>query len=189
MKKLTLLSLILTILISVPSCGQSKTKKNMESKKVLVAYFSATGTTKAVAERIAAITGGETYEIVPTKAYTSDDLNWRDSTSRSSLEMKNPDSRTAIQPVKIDFSKYDYVFIGYPIWWDLAPRAINTFIESCNFTNQTLIPFATSGSSTIDNSEEQLKVLYPNLTWGNGKLLNGLNDTQIKEWTDSVIKQ
>ena len=103
---------------------------NMKTSKILVAYFSATGTTAGVAKDIAEITGGELYEIVPSKNYTNADLDWNDKKSRSSVEMNNPQSRPALKSKKGNIQEYDIIFLGYPIWWDLSPRIINTFIES-----------------------------------------------------------
>lgn len=139
---------------------------------ILVAYFSATGTTAHAAEKVAETTGGELYAITPVKPYSSADLDWKNKQSRSSVEMNDAKSRPAIKNGKKDLSGYDIVFIGYPIWWDLAPRVINTFIESNDLKGKVVVPFATSGSSTIDNSAAALKKSYPSLDWKEGILLN-----------------
>lgn len=151
-------------------------------KRVLVAYFSATGTTAAVAERLAAVTGGDLCEIVPAAPYTAADLDWHDSRSRSSVEMNDPESRPEIVSPKVEVSGYDVVFIGYPIWWDLAPRAVNTFIESFDFGGKVLVPFATSGGSSITNSAAALKREYPKYEWRTGRLLNGADEGRIRNW-------
>lgn len=119
--------------IATASCAQQKqgaNSKQPNNNKVLIAYFSATGTTAGAAEKLSKVTGGELYEITPAQPYTNADLNWNNKQSRSSLEMNDPKSRPAIRKSSIDIADYDVIFVGYPIWWNLAPRIINTFIES-----------------------------------------------------------
>lgn len=125
-----LLSLAAALAIFFTACAQKKEKQSMDnnSSKTLVAYFSATGTTAKAARSITDITGGELFEIAPQNPYTDADLDWNDKQSRSSVEMNNAQSRPALKAKKADIAEYDVVFIGYPIWWDLAPRIINTFI-------------------------------------------------------------
>lgn len=168
--------------ISLTACARKTESKSMDGAKILVAYFSATGTTESVAEKIADATDGRLYEIVPEKEYTSADLNWNDDSSRSSVEMNNPESRPSLGGSPVDVAAYDVVFIGYPIWWDQAPRIINTFIESHDLKGKTVIPFATSGGSGISNSVEVLKNTYPELNIKEGKLLN--NTSAIRPWLD-----
>ena len=176
--------------LSFAACGQNKGEKSMQTEnKPLVVYFSATGTTAMVARTIADITGGTLYEIVPQRAYTSDDLDWNDRQSRSSVEMNNPQSRPAIKGTKADVAAYDVIFIGYPIWWDQAPRIINTFIESHDLTGKTLVPFATSGGSGISNSVKELRKAYPDLKWRDGKLLNGASRNTVQNWTNDIMHQ
>lgn len=158
----------------------------MKTDKVLVAYFSATGTTAEAARAVADATGGELYEIVPRQPYTSADLDWNDRRSRSSVEMNDPKSRPAIQETKGNIADYDIVFIGYPIWWDLAPRAVNTFIESHDLNGKTVIPFATSGGSTLGNSAAALKRSYPALNWKEGRLLNRTDGKAVREWIEKI---
>jgi len=155
-------------------------------KKTIVVYFSATGTTKDVAKRIAQITGADLQEIMPQQPYTAADLNWNDKNSRSSVEMANPKSRPAIQSFEKDMRKYDVIFIGYPIWWDLAPTVVNTFIENHRLKGKTVIPFATSGGSTIQNSVVQLKSAYPDIIWKEGKLLNHPSDSTLSQWIEAL---
>lgn len=175
--------------LSLVACAQNKGGKRMQTeRKTLVVYFSATGTTANAARMIADIAGGTLYEIVPQQAYTSDDLDWNDRQSRSSVEMNNPKARPALKDTQLDVSKYDVVFIGYPIWWDQAPRIINAFIESHSLKGKTLIPFATSGGSGINNSVKELRKTYPDLLWQNGKLLNGTSRNAMQSWIDSVMK-
>ncbi len=178
-----LLVIMAAVGISLTACARKTESKSMDGAKILVAYFSATGTTESVAEKIADATGGRLYEIVPEKEYTSADLNWNDDSSRSSVEMNNPESRPSLGGSPVDVAAYDVVFIGYPIWWDQAPRIINTFIESHDLKGKTVIPFATSGGSGISNSVEVLKKTYPGLNIQEGKLLN--NTSAIRPWLDS----
>lgn len=175
-------------LLATTACSQNKTEKQMENKKVLVVYFSATGTTKHAAEQLAKVTHADLCEIIPEQAYTSEDLDWNNRQSRSSVEMNNPHSRPTIKPDNVDVSQYDYIFLGYPIWWDLAPRAVNTFVESHDFSGKKVITFATSGGSTISNSTTQLKKSYPKTEWIKGKLLNGANEASISDWVSNLIK-
>lgn len=127
--------------MSLAACAQGQNNRTMkESSNVLVAYFSATGTTARAAQTLARVTGGELFAIVPQETYTSDDLDWRDKQSRSSVEMNDPKARPALKGKKEGMDGYDVVFIGYPIWWDAAPRIINTFIESHGLKGKRLIP-------------------------------------------------
>ncbi len=143
-------------------------------KKVLVAYFSATGTTKALAEYAADAVSGDLYEIVPQEPYTSADLDYGDANSRSSKEMDDPSCRPAIQASVSDMSQYDIVFIGYPIWWGEAPRIICTFMESYDFSEKTIVPFCTSGSSGIGSSARNLHSLTSSsAVWLDGARLSG----------------
>lgn len=160
----------------------------MEKKKVLVVYFSATGTTKQVARQIATTADADIYEIVPVNPYSGADLDWTNPQSRSSVEMGNPAARPEINPLSVDVSRYDYIFLGYPIWWDLAPRAVNTFIEAAGLTGKAVIPFATSGSSGIANSVAELKKSYPKIEWQTGKLLNRVSEKEIADWFSASIK-
>ena len=160
----------------------------MEKKKVLVAYFSATGTTRQVAKQIANFADADICEIVPTEPYTSADLDWTNQQSRSSVEMNNPKARPEIKAVSTDVSMYDCVFLGYPIWWDLAPRAVNSFIEATDLAGKIVIPFATSGSSTIANSVTVLKKAYPEIKWQTGKLLNRSSEKEIGTWVSEYTE-
>ena len=161
------------------------TMNSMQSNhKVLVAYFSATGVTARAAQKVAEATGGEVYAITPAKPYTNADLDWNDKRSRSSLEMNDQKARPALGGKRLDVSEYDVVFIGYPIWWDQAPRLINTFIESHNLKGKTVIPFATSDGSTISGSAATLKRSYPELEWKEGRLLNRADENTVRTWID-----
>lgn len=154
-----------------------------QSNKTLVAYFSATGTTEKAAKLIVEVTGGTLYEIQPEKEYVTADLDWHDKSSRSSVEMSNAKSRPALKSKPENLADYDIVYIGFPIWWNSVPRIINTFIESGDFAGKMIIPFATSGSSSISNAEKELQETYPDMKWQKGQLLNGATKEDIKKWT------
>ena len=188
MKYLKYLLLAVLTVFAASACSQNKVKKTMEKKKVLVVYFSATGTTRQVAKQIAKIADADIFEITPAKPYSSADLDWTNKQSRSSVEMNNPKARPEIKAVQVDVSEYDYIFLGYPIWWDLAPRTVNTFIETANLAGKTVIPFATSGSSSIANSVAVLKKSYPKIKWQTGKLLNHISEKEIGTWVSASIK-
>lgn len=158
------------------------------AKKVLVAYFSASGVTKRVAETISEVTRGDIYEIKPQVPYTSADLDWRDKNSRSTVEMNDPSSRPAIANSVEDFSNYDTIFLGFPIWWYVAPSIVNTFLESYDFTGKTIVPFATSGGSGFGETEAKLRALLPsNVSWKSGKLLNGnVSKETVSSWVATL---
>ena len=140
--------------------------------KTLVAYFSATGTTKAAARRLAKELGADLYEIAPEQPYTSADLDWRDKQSRSTKEMTDKGSRPAIKGRCENIKDYDTVWIGFPIWWYTAPTIVNTFIEAHDLGGKTLCVFATSGSSDVTGAANDLKGAYPQYTWGESRLMN-----------------
>ena len=150
--------------------------------KKLVAYFSASGTTKKVAERLAKAAGADLFEIRPAAPYTHADLDWTNSKSRSSVEMNDPDSRPEIAGTMPNMADYDTVFIGFPIWWYTAPHIIHTFLESCDFDHKTLVSFATSGGSGMGKAMDELRKLCPNADWKSGKLVNGISDQALTAW-------
>lgn len=154
------------------------------SKKILVAYFSASGVTKQTSESLAKKLGADIYEIKPEIPYTEADLDWKNSQSRSSVEMNDKSSRPKIAVTELDLSIYDEVLIGFPIWWDLAPTIINTFIEKHDFAGKTVRVFATSGGSRLSHSENSLHKQYPEIHWGSGKLLNA--ESSINQFALSV---
>ena len=166
--------------ISPRATAQEGAARDTGNRRILVAYFSATGTTAAAAEKLARATGGELFAIAPAQPYTDADLDWNDKGSRSSAEMNDPKARPALKAVKGSMAGYDAVFVGYPIWWNLAPRIVNTFIESHDLKGRSVIPFATSGGSGIGNSEAALRKTYPDLKWKNGKLLNRTDEKAIR---------
>lgn len=151
--------------------------------KKLICYFSASGVTKNTSEKLASLVNGNLFEIKPVKEYTARDLDWQDKNSRSSLEMADSSSRPEIKDKLNDIENYDTVFIGYPIWWDQAPRIINTFIESTNLENKKVYLFATSGGSGIDISLKRLRNEYPNINFVGGKRLSGnITSNEIFSW-------
>ena len=186
MKKIAMmLAALLTISLSACSQG-NKTKENKEMKKVLVAYFSASGVTEGVAKQLAEVTGGELHKILPEQPYTDADLDWRDKQSRSSVEMKDKSSRPAITNKLTNMQDYDVVYVGFPIWWYTAPTIINTFMEAYDFKGKTVIPFATSGGSIIKKACEDLKAAYPDITWKEGKLLNRASKQELETWVKGL---
>jgi flavodoxin len=141
--------------------------------KKLVAYFSASGVTAGKAAQLAKAVGADLYEIAPAAKYTSADLDWQNKNSRSTLEMNDGASRPQLAQKAPDLAAYADVYIGFPIWWYTAPRIINTFLESGDFSDKRIVLFATSGGSDIGKSVKDLKKQYPNLDIAGGKLLNG----------------
>ena len=143
--------------------------------KKLVAYFSASGVTKKLAEKLAAAVDADLFEIRPKIPYTKADLNWMDKQSRSTIEMQNPSSRPEIAEGGPDLSGYDTIFVGFPIWWYIAPTIVNTFLESCDLSGKRVIPFATSGGSGIDRAEQSLSGLCPGARWEKGRRVSASN--------------
>ena len=190
MKRLPILALATAaIAITLVSCKQ--VAKNIEADddqpRTLVVYYSATGTTQAVAELLAQAANADLKPILPAEVYTDDDLNWRDSLSRSSVEMRDPATRPAIDTAQLpDLAPYDTLFIGFPIWWGVAPHVVNTFIEALNLQGKTIIPFATSGGSPIEPATEALRTTYPALTILDGSLLNDITFEDLSEWVDEL---
>ncbi len=152
--------------------------------KQLVAYFSASGTTKKVAERLANAVGADLFEIRPAVPYTRADLDWTNNHSRSSVEMNDPHSRPEIAARCEDMAAYDTVYLGFPIWWYVAPTIIDTFLEQYDFSGKTVIPFATSGGSGMGKTVEVLKKVCSNATWKAGGMVNFLSDAQLAEWAN-----
>lgn len=184
-----------TFVESKADTESAETSTNMENTdnqdaqehKILVAYFSATGTTKGVAEHIANGLNADIYEIVPEDPYTDADLNYNDNNSRTMIEMNDPNARPAISGSVENMEQYDTVFIGYPIWGGEAPRIVSTFVESYDFSGKTIVPFCTSGGSDIGSSATNLEQLTNGATWLEGRRLNG-SDSQdtVMEWVNSL---
>lgn len=208
MKKAITILLSLTMIFGLAACGNSVERAQLSStedagisetkqpetetpetqgSKVLVAYFSATGTTKGVAEHIANGLNAEIYEIIPEEPYTDADLDYSDNNSRSTIEMNDASSRPAISGSVENIEQYDIVFIGYPIWWGEAPRIVSTFVESYDFSGKTVVPFCTSGGSGVGSSATNLEQLTSGAAWMEGKRLNG-GDSQdtVMEWVNGL---
>lgn len=175
-------------LISLIVCVLSVTWTYAQEKKVLVAYFSCTGNTETVAKAIAEATDAVLYRIQPQQPYSSADLNWRDTESRSSKEMNDAASRPVLADTKAQTETYDLIFLGYPIWWNQCPRIIHTFIESYDLKGKPVIPFATSGSSSIQNSTNELKKQYGDIHWRTGKLCNNGTGEAVK-WAEAEVRK
>jgi len=191
MKKILTLATAAILIIFASCRPATKTAEatDDESRTVLVAYFSATGTTQAVAELLAQAAYADILPILPAEPYTEADLNWRDSLSRSSVEMRDFTSRPALAEQPKDLSHYQTVYIGFPIWWGVAPHIINSFIEAANLKGKTIIPFATSGGSEIAPATEALRKAYPELNILDGRLLqNTTTFDDLSEWNEELTE-
>lgn len=157
------------------------------NRNMLVAYFSATGRTAQAAQKLAAAAGADLYEIKPQVPYTSADLNWMDKQSRSTKEMEDPASRPAIAGKVPHMEDYDVVFVGFPIWWYVAPTIVNTFLENYDFSGKTVVPFATSGGSQMGETNARLANSCPGATLLQGRMLNGsISESGLKKWLDDL---
>ena len=154
--------------------------------KPLVAYFSASGVTEKTAETLAKTINADLFEIEPETPYTAADLDWTDKNSRSTVEMNDLSSRPAIKSKLDDMGDYDVVFVGFPIWWYVAPTIINTFLESYDFKGKTVVPFATSGGSGMGKTAEVLRKLNTGAKILDGKVLNGYDAAAMKKWVESL---
>ncbi len=168
---------------------ESTTAAPAAHSDVLVAFFSATGTTKGVAERIASVTGGDLYELLAAEPYTSADLNYNDRNSRSTKEQNNKSVRPAIGSKELSLEGYTTVYLGFPIWWGEEPRILDTFVEKYSFEGITVIPFCTSGSSGIGRSGPNMEALAGSGTWKEGKRFSGnVSEAELKSWTEGLGK-
>ena len=161
-------------------------KMSNNGNKTLVAYFSATGTTMEAATKLAKAIHADLHEIVPEAPYTSGDLNWNNKNSRSSVEMADKSSRPAIANRVENMAQYDTVFVGFPIWWYIAPTIINTFLEQYDMTGKTIVPFFTSGGSGAGETLKYLKPSAPGANWVNPKNFNYMSESDIVTWTNSL---
>jgi flavodoxin len=218
MKKLTAIFMTFLLVFSLSACGStvsenSQTESSVssqpavsntgrsehsgESRKadaeetdtnILVAYFSATGTTKPIAEEIAEILGADLYEIVPENPYTDDDLNYNDDSCRANIEQNDSTVRPGISNIdEINTEQYDTVLIGHPIWWGEEPRIMDTFMESVDLSGKTVVDFCTSGGSGISTATAHLQELSPNANWLEGhRFQSNASDTEINEWLESL---
>lgn len=157
--------------------------------KTLVAYFSASGVTKRLAKTLASAIGADLYEIVPENPYTNEDLNWQNKNSRSSVEMNDKSYRPAVSGKVDNMENYDMIFVGFPIWWYVAPTIINTFLEQYDLTGKKIIPFATSGGSGMGKTNDGLKNSCKGATLIEGKRFSaGASADELKKWADSLLK-
>ena len=192
MKKiLSVIFALFLVMAGIVYAMQSKQTANKGalnmSKKVLIAYFSATGTTKKVAENLAKATGGDLYEIKPLQPYTIEDLDWTNDKSRSSVEMKNKKYRPEIVDDNFSVSEYDTVFLGFPSWWGVAPTVVNTFLEKDDFSNKTIILFATSGGSGFGRTAFELKQSVSSSTKITEGILNNNPSVEyLKKWIETL---
>ena len=155
--------------------------------KTLVAFFSASGVTRQVAQKLAAAAQADLYEIKPAVPYTQADLNWRDKSSRSSVEMQNLAIRPQLADTDAKIEQYDRILLGYPIWWYMAPTIINTFLESYDFSGKRIILFATSGGSGFGKSVKELSPSCPNAMIREGRMLNGNpSEQELRQWVESL---
>ena len=152
--------------------------------KTLVVYFSASGVTKSVAERLAKTAGADLFEIEPAKPYTAADLNWNDKNSRSTLETNDPTCRPAIASKPLELDKYSTIYLGFPIWWYVAPAIIKTFLESQSFAGKMIVLFATSGGSGMGKTAKVLEASAPGATIVPGAILNGASDAELKHFVE-----
>ena len=194
MKKFLIVLMSALMIFTLTACGGTEEKNSATEtstpateKKFLVAYFSCTGTTKTLAENAAEVLGADLYEIKPEVAYTAEDLNWRDETTRATVEQRDEKSRPGLADKNANISNYKNIIIAFPIWWGVEPRIIDTFIESYYFSGKTVIPIATSGQSEIGSCADNLKLLAPtaNVIQGKSFVKNTAKD-EVKKFFDSL---
>ena len=192
MQKIISIMATVFMLAATAACGSSSAQAgpaetSAAETDVLVAYFSATGTTKGVAEKIAAVTGGDLYEILAAEPYSGADLNYNDSSSRSTKEQNDKNARPAIGSEDISLTGYTTLYLGFPIWWGEEPRILDTFVEKYSFDGITVIPFCTSGGSGIGRSGPNMEALAGSGTWKEGKRFGGsVSESELQSWIDSL---
>jgi len=191
MKKVLFILAIIIVIVGIflvlrPRVSASKGAT--DGGKILVAYFSATGNTKAVAEKLADATGADLFEITPEQLYTDEDLNWQNDQSRSSIEMASRYSRPAIASKIENIAQYNVVFVGFPIWWGREPSIIDTFMESYDFAGKIIVPFATSGTSGIGDSGANIQSLVPNAHVRDGERFPfAVSVSELKTWASEQM--
>ena len=187
MKKFFTAMMSAVMIFLLTACGSSNAAQSDKQSKTLVVFFSASGNTAGVAKNLSEVIGADIFEITPKIPYTSADLDWHNEKSRSSIEMKDESARPEIAGKIENFDRYDTIVLAYPIWWNMEPRIIDTFLESYNFTGKTLIPICTSGGSNIENSQSHLKKVCPAATWKEGKRFpSGISKDDLKKWYDKL---
>lgn len=180
-------SLAETTLPEEPAVSEQETVPATSESTVLVVYFSVTGNTRSVAEKIASVTDADIYEIVPAIEYTDEDIDYGDSNSRTSIEQNDSSARPEIQSETISLDGYETIYIGYPIWWGEEPRIMDTFAESYNFDGITMIPFCTSGGSGVGRSDKNLAERAGSGNWLKGERLSGsASESDIENWIGSL---
>ena len=198
MKKLLASILAVMLVLAMTSCsggnsgasGDDQAAQQNTDVRSIVVYFSCTGNTKAVAEEVAAQTGSELHEIVPEEPYTEEDLNYNNDNCRANIEMNDPESRPAISNTIENFSEYDTIYIGYPIWWGSLPRIMNTFLDTYDFSGKTIVPFCTSGSSSISQSVSVIREAEPEAQIKKGLQISsaGADDSsyEVRKWLEEI---
>lgn len=198
MKKLLASILAVMLVMAMTSCsggnsgasGDDQAAQQNTDVRSIVVYFSCTGNTKAVAEEVAAQTGSELHEIVPEEPYTEEDLNYNNDNCRANIEMNDPESRPAISNTIENFSEYDTIYIGYPIWWGSLPRIMNTFLDTYDFSGKTIVPFCTSGSSSISQSVSVIREAEPEAQIKKGLQISsaGADDSsyEVRKWLEEI---
>ena len=175
---------ILALSFTFTVCAQNS---GTDTRKILVVYFSCTGTTETIAGHIAAATGGQRYKIEPEIPYTSADLNYSNNNCRANKEQNNPSARPGIKGNAANMEQYDIIFLGYPIWWGQAPKIIYTFLERYDFSGKTIVPFCTSGSSGIGSSDTNLRARASSAHWISGRRFSGgASKTEVSRWVESL---
>ena len=204
-KRLLTIPMVFTTALSLASCGSSTkdesaeapaaeeqntpavTEETADAQKVLVEYFSATGTKKGVAEKIASVTGADLYEIQPAEPYTEADLNYNDSSTRATVEQNDKNAHPEIASEDVAMQDYTTAYLGFPIWWGGEPRILDTFVEKYSFEGITVIPFCTSGSSPIGRSGSNMEALAGSGTWLEGRRFSGdVSEEDLKSWIESL---
>ncbi len=188
MKKLLLMIMAAGVFVMTACAAKngSKAVKDSEETSILVAYFSAQGHTKALAEKIAKVTGGDLFEIEPGQPYTEEDLDGWNESARGTRESKDRTTRPEVKSHVDNFERYDTIYLGFPIWWYTAPTIVNTFLEQYNTDGKVIIPFATSGGSPIGETEKDLRVSAPKAIFKPGLVMNNYSEKQVADWVKSI---
>jgi flavodoxin len=183
MKKLFLLTITL---FGTGAIMQANAQTQGSTEKILIAYFSCTGRTETIAGYICDKTGGTLYKIIPATAYTPADLNYSNSSCRANQEQNNPSARPQISGSVENMAQYDVIFLGYPIWWGVAPRIISTFLEAYDLSGKTIVPFCTSGSSGISSSVSSIRSLVSGATVLDGRRFNAGARNDVDAWIQTI---
>lgn len=183
MKKIFMTLMSAMTIFFLTACGNSNAAQNGSQSKVLIAFFSASGNTAELAENLSEAIGADLYEIKPKVPYTSADLDWHNENSRTSVEMKDESVRPEIDGKISNFDDYETIVVAYPIWWNMEPRIIDTFLESYNFNGKNVVPVCTSGGSDISNSLDHMRGICPAANWKIGKrFLSSTSQDDLKKW-------